>query len=83
MAHPGTNRKPSIGFQARFLLKGLDRCLSLKGNGLQRKKSKKPGKREKKCKIIFVGPLFSCERPPFFGQKQALFRAEICKLLPL
>jgi hypothetical protein len=44
MAQSGTNKKPTVVFLARFFLEGLDRRLSLKGNCLQRKKSRKNGK---------------------------------------
>ena len=45
------------------------------------KNPKKPGKREKKCKIISVGPPFFCKTASIFGQKQALPGRIVCKLL--
>ncbi len=41
IAQAGADRKPSIGFQARFFLEELERRLPLKGKGLQWKKSRK------------------------------------------
>jgi hypothetical protein len=48
MAHPGTTIKPTVGFQARFFPEGWDRRLLLIKNGLQRKKSQKIEKTQKK-----------------------------------
>jgi hypothetical protein len=53
MAHRGTDKKPTVGFQARFFLEGLDRRLSLKRNRLQREKSQKTGKTRKKVQNNF------------------------------
>ena len=55
MAYRGTDIKPTVVFLARFSLEGLDRRLSLKGNGLQRKKSQKTGKTRKKAQNSFSG----------------------------
>jgi hypothetical protein len=69
MAHPGANRKPSIGFQARFFLEGSDRRLSLKGNGLHRKKSQKTGKMQKKVQNNFRGTPVFLQKAPIFPSK--------------
>jgi hypothetical protein len=59
MAHRGTDKKPTVGFQARFFLEGLDRRLSLRRNGLQRKKSQQTGKMRKKVQNNSSGtPVF-------------------------
>jgi hypothetical protein len=67
MAYPGAKQKPSIGFQARFFLEGLDRRLSLIRNCLRRKKSQKTGKTRKKVQNNFGGT-------PFFLQNDLDFR---------
>jgi hypothetical protein len=69
MAHPGTIIKPSIGFQARFFWKGLDRRLCLKGKGLGREKARKNEKTLKKVKNNFGGT-------PVFLQKAPVFQPE-------
>jgi hypothetical protein len=48
MAWMGKNKKPTVGFSARFFLEGCDERLVLKGNGLQRVKSQKIEKTRKK-----------------------------------
>jgi hypothetical protein len=48
MAHPGTTKKPTVVFLARFFLEGLDRRLCLTINGLRGKKARKRGKTRKK-----------------------------------
>jgi hypothetical protein len=48
MAQSEKNIKPTVGFSARFFLEGLDRRLSLKGNGLRAKKSQENRKTRKK-----------------------------------
>ena len=47
------------------------------------KNREKPEKREKKCKIISVGPRFFCKMALFFGQKQPIGKRLVCKLLSL
>jgi hypothetical protein len=73
MAQAGTDKKPTVGFQARFFLKGLDRRLSLKGNRLQREKSQKTGKTRKKVQNNF-------RETPVFLQNGLDFRT---KTVPL
>jgi len=41
-------KKPTVGFQARFILEGPGRRWRLSHNGLRRKKSQKTGKKQKK-----------------------------------
>jgi hypothetical protein len=72
MAYPGTERKPSIGFQARFFLEGLDRRWSLQGNGLQREKSQKTGETQKKVQNNFRGTPVFLQNGPVFGPKTGL-----------
>jgi hypothetical protein len=53
MAHPGTDKKPTVVFLARFFLEGPDGRLSLKGNGLQHKKTQNTEKTRKKVQNNF------------------------------
>jgi hypothetical protein len=67
MAQSGTDKKPTVVFLARFFCEGLDRRLSLRGNGLRRRKSQKRGKTQKKVQNNFRGT-------PAFLQKALVFR---------
>ena len=59
MAQGGMDKKPMVGFLARFFLEGPERRLWLNGNGLQRKTSQKTGKTRKKVQNNFRGtPVF-------------------------
>jgi hypothetical protein len=59
-------------FLARFFLKGLDRRLSLKGNGLPRKKALKSGKTRKKVQNNFRGTPVFLQNGPVFEPKTGL-----------
>jgi hypothetical protein len=72
MAHPGNNKKPTVGFGARFLLEGLERRLSLEGNGLQLRESHKMEKTQKKVQNNFGGTPVFLQNGPFFRPKTAL-----------
>jgi hypothetical protein len=69
MAQAGADRKPSIGFQARFFWEELNRRLWLTHNGLRREKSPKTGKRRKKVQN-------NCPETPVFLQKLGAFSNE-------
>jgi hypothetical protein len=74
MAHPGTNRKPSIGFSARFFWRGWLAACDCKSMACDGNIPTKQEKRKKKCKIISVEPLF-------FSQKGRILSEGICKRL--
>jgi hypothetical protein len=72
MAHPGTNKKPTVVFLARFFLEGPDGGLSLKGNGLQDNKTQNIEKTLKKVQNNFPDtPRFSARTDGFWAAEFA------------
>jgi hypothetical protein len=71
MAQSGADRKPSIGFQARFFLEGSERRMWLKGNGLELEKAGKTGKTQKKAQNNFPDTADFLQNAPTFSAKNS------------
>jgi hypothetical protein len=72
MAQSGTDKKPTVVFLARFFSEGLVRRWPLRGNGLQRGKSPKTGKTQKKVENNFRGTPVFLQKGPVFRPKTGL-----------
>ena len=70
MAQFPKNKKPTVGFQARFFLEGFAGCKFMASNVLQIKKSRKTERTQNKMSFFLPGPgVFSAKtppKPPFF-----------------
>jgi hypothetical protein len=75
MAQAGTDKKPTVVFLARFFSEGSDRRRPLRGNGLQREKSPKTGKTQKKVQNNFRGTPVFLQNGPDFRPRTGLEKA--------
>jgi hypothetical protein len=67
-------KKPMVGFLARFFWEGLGGRKLPRNNGLQRKKSQKTGKTQKKVQNNFRGTPIFLQKGPFFRPKTGLYK---------
>jgi hypothetical protein len=69
VAGGGESKKPTVVFLARFFLAGRDGRIWLRGKGLQREKSQKTGKTQKKVQNSFGGRAVFLQNGPVFRAK--------------